>query len=69
LDIAAGRGLEEAVIQSTQIGAANSWLRDQLAEVVAIAASIREALTPYVDGASVRWPVRSGSRIHRVREM
>jgi hypothetical protein len=29
LDIAAGRGLEQAVVQSTQIGAVNSWLRGQ----------------------------------------
>ena len=57
LDIAAGRGLEEAVLQSTQIGAVNSWLRDQPAEVVAAAiASIREALAAHVDGASVRLP-------------
>ena len=57
LDIAAGRGLEEAVIQSTQIGAVNSWLRNQPAEVVAaVVASIREALAAYVDGASVRLP-------------
>ena len=28
LDIAAGRGLAEAVVQSTQIGAVNSWLRN-----------------------------------------
>ena len=57
LDIAAGRGLEEAVIQSTQIGAVNSWLRNQPAEVVSVAiASLREALEPYVDGASVRLP-------------
>jgi len=57
LDIAAGRGLEEAVIQSTQIGAVNSWLRNQPAEVVSITiASLREALEPYVDGASVRLP-------------
>jgi hypothetical protein len=33
LDIAAGRGLEEAVVQSTQIGAVNSWLRNQPAEL------------------------------------
>ena len=33
LDIAAGRGLEEALVQSTQIGAVNSWLRNQPAEV------------------------------------
>ena len=57
LDIAAGRGLEEAVIQSTQIGAVNSWLRNQPAEVVSVAiASLREALARYVDGASVCLP-------------
>ena len=57
LDIAAGRGLDEAVAQSTQIGAVNSWLRDQPAEVVEDAvASLRQALTAYHDGASVRLP-------------
>ncbi len=57
LDIAAGRGLEEAVIQSTQIGAVNSWLRNQPAEVVSAAiASLREALARYMDGASVCLP-------------
>ncbi len=57
LDIAAGRGLEEAVTQSTQIGAINSWLRSEPAHVVSAAvASIREALAEYVDGASVRLP-------------
>lgn len=57
LDIAAGRGLDEAVVQSTQIGVVNSWLRPQPAEFVAAAVdSIREALTPHVDGASVRLP-------------
>jgi SAM-dependent methyltransferase len=57
LDIAAGRGLDEAVVQSTQIGAVNSWLRNQPAEIVAAAAdSIRAALLPYRDGASVRLP-------------
>ena len=57
LDIAAGRGLEEAVVQSTQIGAVNSWLRGQPAEVVATAiGSIREALAAHVDGATVRLP-------------
>jgi hypothetical protein len=57
LDIAAGRGLEEAVVQSTQIGAVNSWLRNQPAEVVsAVVASLREALAPYANGASVRLP-------------
>lgn len=57
LDIAAGRGLDEAVVQMTKIGAINSWLRDQPAATVAAAtASIREALQPYRDGASVRLP-------------
>jgi len=57
LDIAAGRGLDEAVVQSTQIGAVNSWLRGQPADIVeAATASIREALTPYAEGASVRLP-------------
>lgn len=57
LDIAAGRGLEEAVVQSTEIGAVNSWLRNQPAEVVSDAiASLREALAPYADRASVRLP-------------
>jgi SAM-dependent methyltransferase len=57
LDIAAGRGLEEAVVQSTQIGAVNSWLRGQPAEVVTAAVgSIREALRVRLDGASVRLP-------------
>jgi precorrin-6B methylase 2 len=57
LDIAAGRGLEEAVVQSTQIGAVNSWLRNQPAVVVsAVVASLRDALVPYADGASVRLP-------------
>jgi SAM-dependent methyltransferase len=57
LDIAAGRGLTEAVAQSTQIGAVNSWLRNQPAEIAAAAtASIRAALAPYEDGASVRLP-------------
>jgi len=57
LDIAAGCGLEEAVVQSTQIGAINSWLRGQPAEVITAAtSSLREALTAHVDGASVRLP-------------
>jgi hypothetical protein len=55
LDIAAGRGLEEAVVQSTEIGAVNSWLRNQPAQVISAAvASLREALVPYADGVSVR---------------
>jgi hypothetical protein len=45
------------VVQSTQIGAVNSWLRNQPAEVVAAATdSIRAALAPHRDGASVRLP-------------
>jgi hypothetical protein len=57
LDIAAGRGLEQAVVQSTEIGAVNSWLRNQPAEVISAAvASLREALTPHADGASIRLP-------------
>jgi len=57
LDIAAGRGLEEAVVQSTEIGAVNSWLRNQPEEVVSAAiASLREELGPYADGMSVRLP-------------
>jgi SAM-dependent methyltransferase len=57
LDIAAGRGLDEAVVQSTEIGAVNTWLRNQPAEVVSAAvASLRGALAPYADGASVRLP-------------
>jgi hypothetical protein len=55
LDIAARRGLDEAVIQVTQIGAINSWLRDQPADVVTAAkASIREVLVPHEDASCVR---------------
>ncbi len=55
LDIAAGRGLDEALVQLTQIGAIHSWLRDQPEDVVTAAkASIREALAPHVDGSCVR---------------
>jgi SAM-dependent methyltransferase len=54
-DIAAGRGLEEAVAQSTEIGAVNSWLRNQPERFVSAAvASLREELKPYADGMSVR---------------
>ena len=57
LDIAAGRGLEEAVTQSTEIGAVNSWLRNQSQDVIdAATESIREALAPHVDADSVRLP-------------
>jgi SAM-dependent methyltransferase len=66
LDIAAGRGLEEAVVQSTQIGAVNSWLRNQPQQIVSAAvASLREALSPHAEGHSVRlsgamWLISSG---------
>jgi len=57
LDIAAGRGIDEAVIQSTRIGAINSWLRDQPDAVRhAAAGSIRESLGPFEQGLSVRLP-------------
>jgi hypothetical protein len=57
LDIAAGRGLEAAVDQSTQIGAVNSWLRNQPPEVISAAvASLREALAPHANGGSVCLP-------------
>jgi SAM-dependent methyltransferase len=57
LDIAAGRGLEEAVVQSTEIGAVNSWLRNQPEELISTAvASLRKKLEPYADGMRVRLP-------------
>ena len=50
-DIAAGRGLEEAVVRSTEIGV----VRSQPERVVSAAvASLREELKPYTDGMSVR---------------
>jgi len=57
LDIAAGRGIEEAVVQCSQIGVINSWLRNQPEEIISAAVvSLREVLAPYVDGQSVRLP-------------
>ena len=57
LDIAAGRGLEEAIDQTTKIGAVNSWLRNQPADVVRDAvASLGEALAVHTDGSCVRLP-------------
>ena len=57
LDIAAGRGLEEAVDQSTKIGAVNSWLRNQPTDVVSASiASVRAALAVHLDDARVRLP-------------
>lgn len=56
-DIAAGRGLEAAVVQSTQIGAVNSWLRGQPQALIdAAVASVRQALSPHADGETVRLP-------------
>ena len=57
LDIAAGRGIEEAVVQSTQIGAVNSWLRNQSPEIIAASTqSLRDALAPHTSGANTRLP-------------
>lgn len=57
LDIAAGRGFDEAVAQSIRIGAANNWLRNQPeATVSAAVASLREALAPHARGQNVRLP-------------
>jgi hypothetical protein len=45
----------EAMVQSTEIGAVNSWLRNHPAEIVSAAvASLRGALAPYTDGECVR---------------
>jgi hypothetical protein len=45
------------VASSTQIGAVNSWLRNQPAQIVSEAvASLREALAAHLDGARVRLP-------------
>jgi len=57
------RRAQPSVVRSTQIGAVNSWLRNQPAEVVSAAvASLHEALAPYVDGASVRLPGAAKAR-------
>jgi SAM-dependent methyltransferase len=57
LDIGAGRGLDEAVSQTTKIGAINSWLRDQRSEIIAAAVeSIREVLMPHADDSRVTLP-------------
>jgi hypothetical protein len=45
------------VVQSTEIGAVNSWLRNQPEMVVSAAvASLRDELKPYAEGMSVRLP-------------
>lgn len=57
LDIAAGHGLDEAIMQSTKIGAVNSWLRDQPADIIAASIeSIRVALAPFTRGSRVCLP-------------
>ena len=54
LDIAAGRGLDEAVVQSTKIGAVNSWLRNESPETVSAAiTSLRQALERHRNGSNV----------------
>jgi SAM-dependent methyltransferase len=57
LDIAAGGGLESAVSQATQIGAASRALREAPEEArPAATAAIRAALAPYADGGRVALP-------------
>ena len=54
LDVAIGGGLEAAVRSATEIGPAARALADQPPDVIAAATqSIREALTPYVNGQTV----------------
>jgi len=57
LDLATGRGLDEAVLQCREIGPASRALKDQPPELVAKAVeSIRAALPPYVQGHTVKLP-------------
>jgi len=57
MDIAAGRGLDEAVDQAVMVGVVNSALRGQPPDAVAAAtAALRRALEPHVQGRSVRLP-------------
>jgi SAM-dependent methyltransferase len=57
LDIAAGSGLDGAVAQATQIGAASRALREAPEDSrPAAVAAIRAALAPFADGAHVRLP-------------
>ena len=57
LDIAAGGGLEQAVEQACQIGPAGRALREAPEEARSVAvAAIREALAPYLSGATVKLP-------------
>jgi len=67
LDIAAGGGLEAALSQATQIGAASRAIREAPESVrPAAVEAIRVALAPHAEGASVRlagamWLVASGN--------
>jgi SAM-dependent methyltransferase len=57
LDLAAGGGLEAAVEQVTNIGAASRALQEQPDDIRAAArASVRKALAAYVEGDGVRLP-------------
>ena len=57
LDIAAGGGLQAAVDQATQIGAASRALREGPEELrPAAVEAIRAALAPHASGASLRLP-------------
>jgi SAM-dependent methyltransferase len=57
LDIAVGRGLDAAVEGALEIGPASRALQDHPADVRAAAAnSIREALTPFASGQTVKLP-------------
>jgi hypothetical protein len=57
LDIATGKGLEAAVQSALDIGPASRALQEQPPEVRAAAMeSIRETLTPYLQGDSVALP-------------
>jgi ubiquinone/menaquinone biosynthesis C-methylase UbiE len=57
LDLAIGRGLEAAVQSALEIGPSSRALEGHPAEVRAAAAnSVREILTPFVSGQSVRLP-------------
>ena len=56
LDIAAGRGLEEAVVQSTELGAVNRLCATSRHRSSRPPSPLRAALAPYADGMSVRLP-------------
>ena len=57
LDIAAGGTLEDAVMQSSEMGPARRALTDQPEDIRAAAIeSIRRALTPYASPAGVKFP-------------